>query len=147
MGFLTRLFLGDGRLAPELKAELEAEGLVLIEEGMTGSVRYDHFKAPGKRFNGKVTGICAGLGMSEQRLVIYCHSGRVELADSPWSSPRWEAATVSQDGERIVIEVDYDRMPDSPKVSGQIAIRMNTPNAASIVDQLRSRLAKRPELS
>ena len=140
MSFLSRLLLGNGTLKPKLRAELEAEGLVLIEEGMVGSIRYDHFKAPGKRFNGKVTGICAGLGMSEQRLVIYCRSGRTELADSPWSSPRWAAATVSVDDERIVIVVDYDRMPDSPRVSGQIAIRLSTPHAAGIVEELHSRL-------
>jgi len=34
------LLLGDGTLKPSLRAELEAEGLVSIEEGLGGSVRY-----------------------------------------------------------------------------------------------------------
>ena len=35
--------------------------VVLLEEDLKGSVRYDHFKAPGKRFHGKVTLVRAAL--------------------------------------------------------------------------------------
>lgn len=46
MSFLGRLLLGNGTVRPKLKEELEAEGLVLIEEGLSGSVRYEHFNSP-----------------------------------------------------------------------------------------------------
>ena len=62
MGFLARLLLGNGSLRPALRAELEQEGLVLVAEGLSGSLRYAHFKAPGKRFHGKVTPVRVGSG-------------------------------------------------------------------------------------
>jgi hypothetical protein len=35
VGFLSKLLLGSGTLKPELRAALESEGLVRIEEGLT----------------------------------------------------------------------------------------------------------------
>ena len=141
MGFLTRLLLGTGELRPELRSALEAEGLVLIEEGLGGSVRYRHFKAPGKRFHGKVTGERIGLGISQKRVVAYCRSGRGKLIDTEWSNPKLGMVDVSLvDGDKVAILVDYDKQTDVPDVSGQLTIRMRTPNAPRIVEELQRRL-------
>ena len=85
VGFFAKLLFGDGTLKPELRAALEAEGLVLIEENLRGSVRYDHFRAPGRRHNGKVTGERIALGISEPRLVVYSRSGRAKMIDAPFT--------------------------------------------------------------
>jgi hypothetical protein len=140
VNFLARLLFGDGRLKPELRAALESEGLVLIEEGLRGSVRYRRFKAPGRRFHGKVTPERLGLAISEERFVVYCRSGRTELIDSPYSNPRLSAVDVSlRDDETAAIRIDYDRA-EVPDVSGEITIVARTPNAPTIVDQLRARI-------
>ena len=142
VGLFTNLLLGKGTLKPSLRAELESEGVVLIEEGLVGSIRYSHFKAPGKRFNGKITGECFGLGISERRLAVYCRSGRVKLIDQPFTEPRLSAVDVSLDGEdRVALLIDYDRA-EVPRVSGQMTIRARTPNAARVVDELNSRLGR-----
>ena len=142
MGFFTDLLLGKGTLKPSLRAELEAEGVVLIEEGLVGTIRYSNFKAPGKRFKGKVTGECVGLGISERRLALYCRSGRAKLIDQPFSEPRLSALDVSQDGEdAVAFLIDYDRV-EVPRVSGQMTIRVRTPNAARVVDELSARLPR-----
>ena len=140
MALFERFRLGNGALEPEVRAELEAEGLVLVEEGLKGSIRYDRFKAPGKRFYGKVTGERFAIALSEERFVVYCRSGSVELMDSPWSSPRLEALEVSvEDGDRLLLRVDYDRMGE-PSVSGAITVRASTPRAEEIADEFRRRL-------
>ncbi|HEV2755501.1 MAG TPA: hypothetical protein VG318_06960 [Actinomycetota bacterium] len=140
MGFLTKLFLGNGKLRPELRAALESEGLVLIEEGLRGSVHYRRFKAPGRRHHGKKTGERLGLAISEKRFVVYCRSGTAELIDSPFSDPRLSLLDVSLQGDDVVsIRIDYDRF-DVPDVSGEITIRATTPNAVSVVEQLRQRV-------
>lgn len=142
MGFLTKLFLGNGKLGPELRAALESEGLVLIEEGLRGSVHYRRFKAPGRRHHGKRTGERLGLAISEKRFVVYCRSGTVELIDSRFSDPRLSLLDVSLQGDDVVsIRIDYDRL-DVPDVSGEITIRATTPNAVSVVDQLHRRLGR-----
>jgi hypothetical protein len=142
VGLFTKLLLGNGTLKPSLRAALESEGVVLVEEGLPGSIRYANFKAPGRRYRGKITGQCFGLGISERRLALYCRSGRVKLIDQPFTEPRLSAVDVSLDGEdRVALLIDYDRA-EVPKVSGQMTIRARTPNAARVVEELTSRLGR-----
>jgi hypothetical protein len=142
VGLFTNLLLGNGTLKPKLRAALESEGVVLIEEGLSGSIRYTNFKAPGRRYRGKITGECFGLGISERRLALYCRSGRVKLIDQPFTEPRLSALDVSQDGEdTVALRIDYDRA-EVPKVSGQMTIRAKTPNAATVVEQRSARLGR-----
>ena len=142
MTFLAKLLLGNGSIRPKLRAALESEGLVLIEEGLPGSVRYHRFKAPGKRFHGKVTAERLGLAVSEERFVVYCRSGRGKLVDTPYSDPRLDMLDVElQDEDRVVIRIDYDK-GDVAKISGQIAIHATTPSAPKIVEELRARLGR-----
>jgi hypothetical protein len=136
---LDRLLLGSGKLRPKVRARLEAEGLVLLEEGLRGTIRYRRFRAPGKRFDGKVVALRMAIGLSEQRLVIYGGWWSAELVDSPLDSPRFEAVEFAAEGEdEFSLHVDYDRM-DEPSVSGEITIRAKTPNAALIVEQIEAR--------
>ena len=140
-GWLGSLFLGSGKLTPRLWEELASEGLVLLEEGLPGSVRYTHFKAPGRRFHGKVTPERMALGISRRRFVIYCKSGRAKLADSEFTSPNLKGVDVSLEGDdKVVISVDYDRLAVD-RVSGQVAFHVRTPNARRVADELRARIA------
>ncbi len=140
MGLFTKLRLGDGALKPELRAALESEGVVLVEEGLPGSITYEHFKAPGRRHHGKVVGEGLGLGFSEQRLALYCRSGSVKLIDKPFTEPQLSALEVSLErDDTVALRIDYDRAA-VPKVSGQMTSRAVTLNAASVVEQLSARL-------
>lgn len=140
MGVFAELLLGNGTLSPRLKATLESEGLVLLEEGLPGSLRYQHFKAPGRRHHGKVRAERFGIGISQERVAVYCRSGRTKLVDTPFSDPRLSALGVSLEGqEEVVFTLDFDRA-DVPRVSGVIEIRSQTSNAPTIVEQLKRRL-------
>ena len=140
MAFLGKLLLGTGELKPEVRAALESEGLVAIEQGLPGAVRYRRCKAPGRRFHGKVTLERIGFAISEQRLVMYCRSGRAKLIDASFSNLRRGGIEVSlRDDDTVSIRIDYDEL-DIPDVSGKIAITATTPNAADIVRNLQARL-------
>lgn len=140
--FLAKLLLGNGKLDPNVRAALESEGLVLVEEGLPGSVRYRRFKAPGRRHHGKVTRERLALAISEERLVVYCRSGSAELIDSPFTNPLFRVMDVALQGtDSVSIRIDYDRA-DLPNISGEITIVARTPNAATIVEQLRARLGR-----
>lgn len=145
MNFLGRLLLGDGRLTPAMKDALTAEGLVLLEEGLGGSVRYKRFRAPGKYFHGKIALERIGLGVSEKRVVAYCRSGRVKLIDSEFASPRLDALDVSvKDEGRVAFHVDYGRLDqaDAAGVSGAITIVARTPNAERVVEHVTARIRR-----
>jgi hypothetical protein len=141
MGFLAKLLFGDGALGQPMRDALQAEGLVLIEENLRGSVRYHHFRMPGRRSHGKVTPERIGLGISEQRVVAYGRSGRAKLIDSPFTSRHLDMVDVSAVDDRVEFLVDYDRRGD-PRASGRIVIRIHTPNAATIVRELHARLGR-----
>jgi hypothetical protein len=141
MGFLARLLLGNGSLRPALRAELEAEGLVLVAEGLSGSLRYVHFKAPGKRFHGKVTPVRVGVGLSRERIVVYGHSGRAKLVDTPYSSPRWAIVEVVAEEDRVEFRVDYDKDED-PRFGGRLTIRVGTPEAGRIAGEANARIER-----
>ena len=139
MGFLGTLLLGNGRLRPALRGALEAEGLVLVAEGLPASLRYSHFKAPGKRFHGKVTAVRVGVGLSRERIVVYSHSGRVKLADTPYSSERWAIAEVVAEEDRVELRVDYDKHDDD-RFAGKLTIRITTPEAQRIAGEVNARI-------
>jgi hypothetical protein len=140
VGVLSNLLLGNGTLRPKLRAALESEGIVMVEEGLPGRISYEHFKAPGRRHDGKIVGECLGLGISEKRLALYCRWGRVKLIDTPFTEPRLSALEASlEHDDTVALRIDYDRA-EVPNVSGQMTIRAVTPNAASIVEQLSARL-------
>jgi hypothetical protein len=137
---LGRLLLGSGKLRRGVRTELESEGLVLLEEGLRGTIRYERFRAPGKRFDGKVVAVRMAIGVSERRLVIYGGWFGSELVDSPFDSPRFEAAEFTvEGGDTFSLRIDYDRLGE-PRVSGQVAITARTANAALIIEQVRARL-------
>lgn len=135
---LLKLLSGTGTLRPELIAALEAEGLVVLEQGIRCSIRYANFRSPGRRFKGKVTAEIIGLGISEQRLAIYCRSGRVKLADTRFDEPRKVGFAVRQEDGTVDLELDYDRGQD-PKFGGQITIRLHTENAPLVAHEIASR--------
>ncbi len=140
--FLAKFRLGNGKLDPKVRAALDSEGLVLVEEGLRGSVRYRRFRAPGRRHHGKVTGERIALAISEERFVVYCRSGSTALVDSSFTNPRLSVVDVALHGtDSVSIRIDYDRA-DLPKISGEITIVVSTPNAATIVDHLQTRLGR-----
>ena len=141
MGLLARLLLGDGTLKPELVAALRAEGLVRIDEGLPGSLRYTNFKAPGRRFHRKVSQERIGLGISERRVVAYCRSGRVKLADSPYTSSAFDMLELRVQERRLEFHVDYDKGSD-PRISGRITIRMAAPDAGAVAAEIAERLRR-----
>jgi hypothetical protein len=144
LNFLGRLLLGSGELPADVRAELEAERLLFIEEGVPSSIRYRHYRAPGKRFNGKVTAERIGIGISEMRVAAYCRSGRAELIDSPFDSPRFDAVSFSlTTDDKLEIRIDYDEMAEAEAagVSGVITIDLKTRHAGIACEALRSRLS------
>lgn len=143
MGFLRKVLMGDGSFKPALRDELEAEGIVVLEEDLPGRIRYDRFRAPGKRFNGKVTREHLALAVTEARIVVYCRSGRTELIESTWDKPRLRHLEPDLAcPETVALRIDYDAMGE-PGVSGTMTISAETPEAPGIVEEMGRRVGPR----
>jgi hypothetical protein len=70
---LRRALLGSGRLPEELRATLNAEGLVLLDEELTGSITYRNYRAPGQYSSWKKEPTSGAIAVTPNRLVRLSH--------------------------------------------------------------------------
>jgi hypothetical protein len=142
MGFLRRALLGDGRLPDDLRAQLSAEHLVLIEEGLSGSITYRGFRGPGRRSSFEKTAFAGAIAISSLRVVVWISRGKPMDAgkhlDVPFADDRMRGLeVVAERPDRVCIA--YDPAAFNPQTSGRVELRLRTPKAAEIV-----RLMNRP---
>src|SRR5215467_7005617 len=83
MNPLRRLFVGAGKLPQDLAAELVADGLLLLEQGLPGSATYRRYRAPGRYSSWYKEMITGAIGISGQRLIVW--DGRIRQVDIPVS--------------------------------------------------------------
>ena len=123
IGALRRWRERRGRLPDELRAELEAEGLELLEERVEATVIYRGYEVPGQRPRSGVQKGLVALALTERRLVVHGTSGiRLDV-------PRGAAVTTEGPGE---VRLTYDAATANPPRSGEIELRLQTPRADAV---------------
>jgi len=123
MSFLARLFLGKGTFPDEVRAQIEAEGALALEEGLRGSITYRDYRAPGDRAHvqrvGTVGAIAVTLVWTDTRvtaLKLLAQPDGLKLtfgaaAFGPDRSGHVEVFLRSADPERLVALIDAQRRP------------------------------------
>jgi hypothetical protein len=130
---LRRVLLGSGRLPAELRAVVAAEETLVLEEGLTGSVTYRHFKAPGQRANWRKEAVSGAIAVTDVRLVVW--AGRFKHIDVPHDHPLRAGIEVGADRpDRICFS--YDAGAGNPSRSGRVEVKLRTPRAAHAADLL-----------
>lgn len=130
MNPFLRLLLGSGRLPEQIRAELAAGGIVLLEEGLTGSVTYRRFRAPGQRANWRKQAVTGAVAVGADRLVVW--AGHFRHIDVPLAHPVRAAIEVrAERPDRVCFA--YDAAATSPDRSGRVEVRLRTPRAEHIV--------------
>lgn len=129
MNPFLRAFLGSGRLPDQLRDQLTANDLVLLEEGLVGSVTYRNYRAPGRYANWKKTAAAGAVGLAGNRLVVW--AGGFKHIDVPLDHPVRAAIQVSA-GEPDRICFTYDAGATNPNRSGTVEVRLRTPQAPRI---------------
>ena len=92
-------------------------------------------------FTARVSPERIGLGISERRLVAYCRSGRVKLADSPYTSAAFDILELRLQDGGLEFHVDYDKGSD-PRFSGRITIGMAAPDADAVALEIAERVRR-----
>jgi hypothetical protein len=129
MGLLSRLFASRGTLPGRLRAELEAEGLELLEERMEGTVTYRGYVALGQRAASGQHSTLAALALTPKRLVI--RGTQNFVLDAP---PGPVTATV-EDG---ALKLAYEAGDVYRTRSGSVELLLRTPRAAEIHGRLQA---------
>jgi hypothetical protein len=134
IGALRRWRARRGTLSDALRAELEAEGLELLEERMPITVIYRGYEFPGQRpRSGHQTGL-ASLALTGRRLLVH-GTGNFRL-----QVPRgadWLQVTVDDS-----LKLAYEAGAEHPNRSGDVELRLDTPRAAEIHASLQEWIAR-----
>jgi hypothetical protein len=125
-----KFLLGSATMPANLRSSLEAEGITFLAEGLTGSITYRNYKAPGKRYGVAKQGTAGAIGISGQRLVVWVSRGG--YVDIPLAMVGSAVQASSDQPDRVSFKYDAGRF--RPETSGQVEIRLKTPQAAQIMN-------------
>jgi hypothetical protein len=127
---LKRWWAARGGLPEALRAELEAEGLELLEERMEGRVTYRGYVIVGQRPTTGDQSTIATLALTPKRLVVR-GTQNVQL-DAP---PGPVTSAVTDEGE---LRLAYEAEDVYPTRSGTVEMLLRTPRAADIHARLQA---------
>jgi len=98
-----RLF-GLGKIPADQLLTLRQEGLLLLDEGVTGFVTYKNFRSPGRISSWRRKGLIASIAITNVRLLAVSLSN--PLIDIPFSDPRFGSINFSQVKGALCISFD-----------------------------------------
>lgn len=133
MGLLHRFLTGDVLDERELAAA-QQEGVELHLRKLKASVAYDHYRAPGRRFNGKRQLSSGGVLVTRSRVRLWA-GGVLQLDLSREQLP---ASALEVTADARVLQVAFDAEAFHTDRSGRVRIRLWTPEARRVATILGS---------
>ena len=134
MKSLRNLMLGSGRLPDDLRAASTAEGLLFLEEGLSGSITYRNYRAPGQRSSLNKQATTDAIVVTSRRLIGWAAGGK--NIDVPLDHSLRAAINITLDRpDRICFA--YDAGKFSTERSGTIEVRLRTARAAQVAELLK----------
>jgi hypothetical protein len=133
---LYRLF-GVGKIPPQLRATLESEDLLLIDEGIRGSVTYHDFRAPGRRSSWRRVAFSGSIALTKARLLALQYSR--PAINVPLTDERIRQLRCSVEGDETLL-VAFDANLFHNDWSGKIEYRFHTSQASAIFSTLQERI-------
>jgi hypothetical protein len=124
---------GIGRVPPRDRALFESEGIVVIDEALTGSITYRNYRAPGRYSNWKKQGFLGSVVLTERRIVAYAFAMRV--IDLPLDHPRIADLHCETDGSRR-LTLSMDAAKFHADQSGSVVYSCSTAHAWELRDRL-----------
>ena len=125
---LYRLF-GVGRIPKLLGDRLRIEGIVIADEGISGSVTYRDFRAPGRYSSWRKQAFIGSIVVTNIRLVALM--GSKFAVDVPFTDQRIRQLQISRERDRLLIALDASLFHDD--WSGMIEYRYQTSQAAEVI--------------
>jgi hypothetical protein len=134
---LHRLF-GVGRIPGRFRTALETEGVVVVDEGIAGSVTYRHFRVPGRRFRFRRTWFTGSVIVTQKRIAAFAWGRRV--VNVPFDDLRIREVGVLAGEDTLLITFEAGLFHE--EMSGQVELRYRTGEArrlAGLLEEARSR--------
>jgi hypothetical protein len=131
-------WFGLGKIPADLKSQLEAEGIVLQDEGISGAIIYKNFRSPTRYSSWRWSGFVGSLIVTNSRVVGVVYNR--PASDILFTDPRLESINISVEGGQLRLAFDASLFRSD--WSGQIEYRYNTPDAQAFADAITSRRVK-----
>jgi len=131
MGFLSRFLTGDVLDEEEL-ARAQADGVVLHLRKLKASVAYDHYWAPGRRFNGKRQLTSGGVLITTGRVVVW--AGGVRQLDLDRASLPTPALAITAESDTLQLAFAAEDFHSDR--SGSVQVKLWTPEAGQLEELL-----------
>lgn len=135
---LYRLF-GVGKIPEALLTRLKGEGVLLLDEGVRGSVTYRNFRMPGRYSNWRRQWYTASIALTKVRLVALRRSA--PIIDVPLADERIRRLRLLPEGGDTLL-VAFDAALFHGDWSGTIEYRFRTPQARLFTDTVREQIAR-----
>src|SRR5512139_4129415 len=136
MPVFLRKLLRIGGLPDDLRAEVEAEGLVFLAEYVAVTRRFSG-KIPGRRAHGSVTSYAGSLALTNER-VLATLSTVPKLAGRTIDQ-RWDAmqqGSVSAELSETGLLLDVDIAAIDPRFSGQLSLHYKVAIPEDVLSRL-----------
>jgi hypothetical protein len=125
-----RLLFGAGRLPKMVRDQVAGEDVLLLEEGLGGSITYRHYKAPGQRARLKKVGIAGAVCVTDRRLLVW--GARGKLVDVPFDDERFRSIAIEAEApDRVLFGWEASLFHDNR--SGRVEVRLHPVPAEQIL--------------
>ncbi len=134
---LYRLF-GVGKLPAPLLSQLQAEGIILFDDGIKGSVTYRDFRKPGKVDGWRRQWFSGAIVLTKLRLLALRSTNPV--INVPLTDQRLRSMRYSLEGDDRLC-VSFDASLFHSDWSGTVEYRFRTPQAAQLLQLLQQQIS------
>ena len=124
-----------GKVPKSILPQLKSEGLVLIDEGLSGTVTLRNFRSPRRRSSWRRSWFSGSLVLTEERFWAFTYFNpvvSVAIADQKFSELKCSV------GDNSILEIEFEISHFQPDSSGLIVCRYKTSLARQFVELLQS---------
>jgi hypothetical protein len=122
-----------GGMPEVLRATLAAEGVLLLEENLPGTITFRRYRTETEQIRFREDQVTGTIVITARRLLVW--AAQIRQIDVAFSSPLRAAITISA-AKPDRLHISYEAASFNPKRSGQVELRFHTGRATAIADLL-----------
>ncbi|MGK7874456.1 MAG: hypothetical protein AB4426_14460 [Xenococcaceae cyanobacterium] len=132
---LHRIF-GLGKIPKQMLPILEQEGIVLLDEGIGGSITFRNFRAPWKRYGLRRNYFTGSIVLTQKRFAAF--QWATPIINVPLEN-KWLNELHCSLKDEVTLCVLFDPSVFNEDWSGSIEVRFSTPQARKFLELLKEK--------
>jgi hypothetical protein len=133
LSLLERLRARADLVPADLRASLEAEGIVVSHPSVSTTLRFENYRAPGKYSALRKTRVRSALVVTKVRLAVYVRGPFVNV---PYADERFDRLDLRTTDDALMI--GFDPALFNPESSGRIDVTCRVPEPERVLEWIRA---------